>query len=33
MNHHIVFVTANPDKFKEVERYLHELDPSIGPSR
>lgn len=29
MNHHIVFVTGNTDKFKEVERYLHELDPSI----
>lgn len=26
---HVIFVTGNKDKFHEVERYLHELDPSI----
>jgi XTP/dITP diphosphohydrolase len=29
MNKRIIFVTGNADKFKEVERYLKELDPEI----
>lgn len=29
MDKHIIFVTGNPDKFKEVEGYLKELDPEI----
>lgn len=29
MSRSILFVTGNNDKFKEVERYLLELDPSI----
>lgn len=27
--HHILFVTGNTEKFKEVQRWLKELDPSI----